>query len=287
MGVDFHGARLLMLAKREGASFDRVLTLGHQWLNIEMSDMRPLFRKMRVPVVSGRLEDICRTAPYADGFLHALGAASFTSMDASAYEKASVVHDMNLDVPDAMEGGFSLVFDGGTLEHVFNFPTAIRNCMRLLEVGGYFLSVTCANNFMGHGFYQFSPELFYRVFSPSNGFRVVHMFAAEGFRWAPWYEVKDPIEVSGRVELVNAAPTYLLILAQKVSQSVPFKMFPQQSDYEQKSWVGEGAQMRGASEGIGGLVKRHVPAWMRALRYGVRRGFRPKFDSKYYKRANW
>jgi hypothetical protein len=31
-------------------------------------------------------------------------------------------------------------------------------------------AVTPANNQMGHGFYQFSPELFFRVFSQENGY---------------------------------------------------------------------------------------------------------------------
>jgi len=30
---------------------------------------------------------------------------------------------------------YDLVFDGGTLEHVFNFPVAIKNCMEMVKVG--------------------------------------------------------------------------------------------------------------------------------------------------------
>ena len=78
---------------------------------------------------------------------------------------------MNLPIGDDLKRKFSVVIDGGTLEHVFNFPVAIKNCMQMLDVGGHFFVHTMANNFMGHGFYQFSPELFYRVFSPENGFR--------------------------------------------------------------------------------------------------------------------
>jgi hypothetical protein len=38
--------------------------------------------------------------------------------------------------------------------------------------------VSSANNQMGHGFYQFSPELFHRVLSTENGFRVRAMYIA-------------------------------------------------------------------------------------------------------------
>ena len=63
-------------------------------------------------------------------------------------------------------GQFDVVYDGGTLEHVFNFPVALRNAMELLRPGGRLFTIhTCANNLCGHGFYQFSRELFYRTLS--------------------------------------------------------------------------------------------------------------------------
>lgn len=96
-------------------------------------------------------------------------------MDASKYEGASVVQDLNQPVPDSLKERFDAIFDGGTLEHVFNIPAALKNCMEMTKVGGRFYMHTCANNLCGHGFYQFSPELFYRVFSEQNGFEVERM----------------------------------------------------------------------------------------------------------------
>ena len=56
-----------------------------------------------------------------------------------------------------------MVIDGGLLEHVFDFPTAIRNCMRMVRQGGHLILNLPVNNFPGHGFYRFSPELVFRV----------------------------------------------------------------------------------------------------------------------------
>ena len=83
------------------------------------------------------------------------------------------------------------MLDSGSLEHVFNFPIAIANCMALTEVGGHFVAITPANNWCGHGFYQFSPELFYRVLCAENGFRVERMIVAE-CPDGTWLEVADP-----------------------------------------------------------------------------------------------
>ena len=65
---------------------------------------------------------------------------------------------MNTPIYGSLKNRFSALLDAGTIEHVFNFPQAIRNCMEMVKVGGHFIQVTVANNFIGHGFYQFSPE---------------------------------------------------------------------------------------------------------------------------------
>jgi hypothetical protein len=74
---------------------------------------------------------------------------------------------------------FSVVYDGGTIEHVFNAVQAFKNGMEMVRVGGHFIQVNPANNFMGHGFWQFSPELIYRVFSAENGFNIRGVFLHE------------------------------------------------------------------------------------------------------------
>jgi hypothetical protein len=58
-----------------------------------------------------------------------LGADEIISIDASGYENATIIHDMNEPAEDLAEQ-FDLVIDGGSLEHIFNFPVAILNVMR-------------------------------------------------------------------------------------------------------------------------------------------------------------
>jgi SAM-dependent methyltransferase len=196
---------------------------------------------------------------------------------------------MNQDLPRELDGKFTLVIDAGTLEHIFNFPTAIRNCMRLLEVGGHLVVATPANNFMGHGFYQFSPELFYRVLAPENGFRVVRMYVCEVRRCGPWYELTDPAALKQRVELVNHVPTYLLVLAQKVSEEAPFAEPPQQSDYAQGRWQeGGGRNVRPRRKRrLRALVREVTPCWLTNLRAAISRSIKSPYTATYFKRADW
>ena len=72
------------------------------------------------------------------------------------------------------------MIESGSLEHIFNFPVAITNLAGMLKVGGTLFVTTPANNLMGHGFYQFSPELMFRVFSDENGFALRDVLLFEG-----------------------------------------------------------------------------------------------------------
>lgn len=222
MGIERNAAALLLKMRSGGVKFGRVLTLGRQNIHLELDEYQRALRQLgRAPAAA--------LPTYADELLLAMGADSVDSMDASGYEEATLTHDLNRATPADWNERFDLVFDGGTLEHVFDFPTAIKNCMRMVRPGGRFVSVTIPNNWCGHGFYQFSPELFFRVFSADNGFSIQEMYVAELDGAA--YAVKDPATVGGRVELCNTRPVYLLVHARREAVREIFARTPQQSDY--------------------------------------------------------
>jgi hypothetical protein len=230
MGIDRDLADFLLCGKEGGVDFGRVATLGR--LNLfDINSLREVFGKHGVPVNDDDIKKM-RAHGYAEEFLRHLGVRDVASIDASTYEHATVIHDMNLPIGEELKRRFSVVIDGGTLEHIFNFPVAIRNSMEMLEIGGHFFSQTMANNFMGHGFYQFSPDLFYRVFSPENGFKIHSVLLYEARAGRPrWFEAADPQKIGERVELVNARPTYMLVHAERVAEVPLFSAPPQQADY--------------------------------------------------------
>jgi SAM-dependent methyltransferase len=185
---------------------------------------------------------------FIEPVLELLGAQKIDSLDFSDYERATIVHDMNEPVPESLKGKFSCVFDGGTLEHVFDFPQAIKNAMELVAVGGHFLGVAPANNYPGHGFYQFSPELYWRVFSEANGYVVEEVAVCETRRNAPCYIMDDPAKVGHRVQFTNSRPTYVMIRARCLRRTEIFKTPPQQPFYEAR-WspqTGEGHLQSGS-----------------------------------------
>jgi hypothetical protein len=294
MGLDVQGIKFLLAARRSGVRFDSTAMIGRQELFIDPVTLHRLLRRSGLangPIETERL--LTEASGYAEPLLRHLGAQHISSVDASHYEQASLVHDMNNPIPESLKSAFSAVVDAGTLEHVFNFPVAMKNCMEMAQEGGHLLLMTPANNFMGHGFYQFSPELFFRVLSADNGYEVVRAIVCETSPDAPWYEVIDPALVGRRVEMLSSAPVYLLIQARRVREVPVFEVAPQQSDYTIR-WKSKAADRRGDPpsfpsrplRAVRGVVRRLGTAYRKVAPYGLQlRRTRP--DSTVFKQIEW
>lgn len=236
MALDSNALRLLFWAKNLGAKFNRTATLGRLGFCCSPKFLRETLNDFGLSFTEEQFTRTFAREPfrdlYSDEFIRSLGATDYVSVDRSDFEGANFLHDLNEPFAETMRGQFDFVFDGGTLEHVFNYPAALKHSMELVKVGGHFLTVPPANGHMGHGFYQCSPELFFGVFSAQNGFTIKKIVVFESYRDnAQFYEVASPAQLKGRVELSNSPPVSLAILAQRTAVVPIFAQPPQQSDY--------------------------------------------------------
>jgi hypothetical protein len=249
MGLVLNSIKFLLDARQNGVRFDETLTLGRQHLALSPERAVAMLRDYNFwPPPGGEanfLAELRQAKWRFDVFARALGAKQVSSMDISGYEGANIVHNLNFPAPPELQERFDLVIDGGTLEHVFHVPIALETCMKITKTGGYVVVITNINNTVGHGFYQFSPELFYRVFSRVNGFEMVRMVALEdtfgrssilGVKYdfpiqSDWYDVLDPDKVRKRNILITRDSTILFVLAKKISKEEIFKTVPCQSEY--------------------------------------------------------
>jgi len=238
MGIDLHNLGLLAHAQDRGVSFARTVGIGRQALFVDPPELE------RHRMLRG-LAPLADAAAPADGprwfeplMQQWFGAATVDSVDASAYEQATLLHDMNLPWPEGRAGlgSYDAVLDFGCLEHVFDFPVAWRNCVALCRTGGHLFHSLPANNLSGHGFYQFSPELFFNLYQEKNGFALLGVWFALKAEPRYWWKVADPAAVQHRVTLRNAHEVYLLVIARKLVDPGPFTA-PQQSDYAQSEWL--------------------------------------------------
>jgi SAM-dependent methyltransferase len=280
MGVTILNALALLQAKAEGARFERTLMLGRLACFMGPRDLRRVVQ--RLPADSAFARDVRegRTPTYMDDFFRALGATTLDALDASAFEGATVIHDLNEPLPEHLLGQYDAVVDGGTLEHVFNLPAAFKNAMDALAVGGRFFAAPPANNYCGHGFYQFSAELFYRVFSAENGFEIERLLVAPAYASGKWldgpaFQVADPDVLRDRVNIGARGQLLFLVQARKTAQVPVFTRWPQQSDYV-AHWAGPDAAagapsrtamrtiryLAGRAGGVGRLAVRLRERWL-------------------------
>jgi len=239
MAIDTQAFRLLLAARKTGADFSRTVTFGRQSFYPKPGHAAAALARSNVGVALAQIGPVRHC--YGETFLKALGAQTVDSIDASGYEGATLVHDLNQPVPSRLHGKYTLVYDGGTTEHVFHYPQTLLSAMQLLAVGGHFVSITAGNNLSGHGFYQISPELFFRVFNPANGFETVAVLLADGRPGGRFYRVADPAVLKERIEFTTRQPFLVAVIARKVAETGALQAAPQQSDYQQ-AWQGAGAK---------------------------------------------
>jgi hypothetical protein len=232
MGLDINAVRFLISAREQGVEFGDVLMLGRQDLNVYPAKMRAILEEHGFPSTAFAIP--AADTGFAEPVFKSLGARNVYSLDASDFEGAEFVHDLNQPLPETLKQRFDIVYDGGTLEHVFNFPQALKSCMEMLKVGGRLILHTIANNWMGHGFYQFSPELFFRALSAENGFVMERHIAHVVGPYGRWFDVANPEEIRSRVEAITFFPLHLLVQAKRAAIMPIFAKIPQQHDYSQR-----------------------------------------------------
>jgi hypothetical protein len=109
-----------------------------------------------------------------EALFSAVGASSTDCLDISNFEGANVVHDMNTPIPPDLHERYCLVFDNGTMEHCFDVAQFMVNIHRLVAPEGLVIQSNPTNNYVNHGFYQFSPN-FYLAFYLQNGYEILRI----------------------------------------------------------------------------------------------------------------
>ena len=239
MTVFLDDERLARLARRAGTSLADVSA-----------------RRSRDPVLGahGFLDD--------ESFFRRLGFTGVDSLDVSDYEGAGIVHDLNEPVPEELHGRYDVVFDGGTLQHVFHQPRLMANLHALTAPSGRVIHglVPC-HNFVDHGFYTFSPT-FFQDFYARNGWQIETFYLVDFLPvWLRGRLYAEPM-IAHRYEpgmlddlsygRFGARQTGIFLVATK-AEGATGDQVPQQGHYKQV-WAG------GAGRGPAPKESTEIPA---------------------------
>lgn len=198
MGIDLHTFRFISGLARQ-RPLGRVLTIGRQGVDFE-------------PTLAGSPPVDPTQAAYCEWALQALGAQVAESIDYSDYEGPTHVAD--LGQPTSLSSRYDMVIDAGSLEHVFDVATAFRNLIGFTADNGRIVHVLPVNNLSGHGFWQFSSDLIYALYSAPNGFADTRVYYASSLNPDLWHLVPEP-QPGTRTELVSIEPVTLLSVTTK------------------------------------------------------------------------
>lgn len=270
MGLDYHGVRLIAFIKTLNPQIYSIGMLGRQSLLADAAEIGNVFQEFEIPYTISDLKKIANNGSgYCELLLQYFGFKKIESFDFSTFENPTHVHDFNKTIPPDFEKRYDLVVDGGSLEHIFNFPIALRNSMRMVAPNGIFAAITPCNNHCGHGFYQFSPELYFSLMRSINGYKLIDIFCHEISQDKNWYRVVDPLVINNRVHVTTRKPTMMLVIARRLEQGELPEFQIQQSDYE-RLWVGKSLdgfhmknQQRKLKTRLRELLVKSIPSYWR------------------------
>lgn len=214
--------------------------LGRQGFQVETQFRQRYEAALRKAGHAGTRFDYLQDDGYSETLFDRLGFGRVESMDMSDFEGATLLQDLNAPVPDALEQQFDFIFDGGTIEHVFNVPVALANVFRMLKPGGMFVSANGMNGWVGHGMYQFNPELVWTFWQRGCGCRV---HSCLGLTKLPGraraLDFPDPADTGVRLRLRGKIPEGRVYLYYEVERLPDSAMAGPvlQSDYQTK-WSG-------------------------------------------------
>lgn len=182
------------------------------------------------------------------GFFETLFQLRLTSIDSSDYEAANTVLDLNEyfdpSLTSNLLGQCELVYDGGSLDNVFDPATAIKNLASMLAPGGRIVNWVCASNWPG-AFAMVSPEWLYAFYSLNN-FRDIRIYlvtipedganwpnpSARFFRYSPYFTRSSDWNPLRAVQADPGHPAFVLAVAKTTQVRLPNEWKnPMQSHY--------------------------------------------------------
>lgn len=96
-----------------------------------------------------------------------LGARTVRAVDVSDYEGAEIIHDLHAPIPDSLAGIADFIYDGSSLDNIWDPAQAIRNISRMLRPNGRVMMLNVSASWMG-AYVALSPEWFFNFFAAND-----------------------------------------------------------------------------------------------------------------------
>jgi hypothetical protein len=192
MGLTSPNLKYIIKLKKKYNLKGPVLTFGNQDIYATEKQVISWLESEKLPVkklknisysTSRTMEEINSNSK---NFIHAktffdflnIPEKQYFDIDKFDFDKPKILHDLEKPLPSRYYNFFRFIIDSGTLEHIFDIKSVMTNIVYATKIGGYVLQMIPAENFLNHGFYQFSPTFFYDFYT-ANGFDVIESYLVE------------------------------------------------------------------------------------------------------------
>jgi hypothetical protein len=233
-------------------------------------------------------------AETAKNFIHAatmfeaMGIEGYLDMDKFDSDKPAVLHDLNDPIDDDLKSRFGLVFDGGTIEHIFDVRQVLGNIVNMLGIGG--CVVHQCSFAIDHGFYGFSPIVYYDFYG-ANGFGEFECYLLEvdfsdvtrtyaNCHRCIKYEYGMSLE-----GVINTSKEILIFFVARKQAILPRLVVPTQGSYVRRGNVAE-APSNASQSAFDRLIPRWLQPFVRPVRPLLRMAYRKRKQAQSLHAAN-
>lgn len=103
---------------------------------------------------------------------------NYNSIDVCPGLKTEIL-DLNFDaLPEHMNGGYDVVLNFGTTEHIFNQWNCFEAMHDAVCVGGVIYHQLPGSGYLDHGYYCYTP-LFFHDMAKANGYEIINLFVTQ------------------------------------------------------------------------------------------------------------
>lgn len=248
MAIDHTLLRMFMKMQQRHGMAGKLLTIGVQDVMFSHEDAEEFFRKENykfTPIPKeertyrkSKAQTIYESIFNVENPMHMhdlfrmMNFTEVASLDAFDADKPTILHDMNKPIPEQYVGRYDVVFDIGSMEHVFDVKSFVANCIALTREGGTLVIYDALMGWHNECFYNFQTPFFFDVFR-ANGFEDISVYLNYfpkyhdfGDRKTTWLRFEYGDRVRFRKPNYN---THVLFISKR-DKAVPFAV-PMQGYY--------------------------------------------------------
>ena len=230
-------AKMLVQEHRYRAITGRVLCLGPQLVPMHQGEVDALFQETpagKARALAEWREAGADTATVSDEyFFHKFPISRLDSLDVVEGFGGTIIHDLNMPLPEMHHEQFDFILDGGTFDHLVQIGTAFQSVIQMLKPGGRVFHYNAASGYIGAAYVSFGPDLFYDYYVVNRFADCrIHLLRGTG------PEAPDPFFVfylpDARTKQLNSAMHQMVVcLAEKAADST-CDVFPVEYTYRNR-----------------------------------------------------